>query len=633
MADKIAQIDRGSMRRVLGVFDLFAIGYGDLGSSIFYALGITALYALGATPIALMIAGGVFVCTALSYAEMSSILPEAGGSASFTRRNFNDLISFIAGWGLMLDYIVTIAISAYSISPYLAVFFPALKILWVKIGVTIGFITFLMGLNFFGARHSTRMSLVLTLLTIITQVVIIAIGLSTVVDFSLFFEHLKIGTTNATYSPSWIDFAKGVGMAMVAYTGIESVAQLGSEAKTPAKTVPRAIMLAMVTLILMYLGMSIVALSAMTPQELSTTYLENPVEGIVSHLPFGGELLSPWVGLLAAILLFVAANAGLMGASRLAFNLGEFFQLPHFFYKLHPRFKSPYVALIFFAVLASTIVLISRGSLDFMADLYNFGAMIAFFSAHMSLLRMRVKEPNMERPFKIPFNIWIKGYEFPITAIIGAIATFTVFVSIVITKPDGRYLGMIWLSLGILMYLFLRKKYALNPIGSVKLEKVQLGDYKDLDVKKVLVLCQADPSAQATQVGIMAAKATGATMDLIYVIEVPFTFSLQSKLAFQEARASAILDFAQAIAVEKGIKPNTFLVRSRSFEDAIVNQIEEGGYDLLIISVPKNLDYSESVSRVINPTIVMKQTKCRVWVIESETTFLLKPSDFEVVEK
>ncbi len=624
MDEKIAQVNRGTMHRNLGVMDLFAVGYGDLGSSIFYALGITALYALGATPIALMIAGFVFVCTALSYAEMSSMLPTSGGSASFARHNFNDLVSFVAGWGLMLDYIVTIAISAFSISPYLRIFFPVLEDIWVTLLVTVGLIFFLMMVNFFGARHSTRMSIILTSLTVVTQLVIIAIGLS-IVDISVFWEHLKINGSDVLYSPSWGNFARGVGMAMVAYTGIESIAQLGDEAKTPAKTLPRAMLLAMGTLLLMYLGLSIVALSAMTPQVLSTTYLQNPVAGIVVALPFGGAFLAPWVGLLAAILLFVAANAGLMGASRLAFNLGEYFQLPQFFYRLHPKFKSPYVALIFFAVLASAIVLASRGSLDFMADLYNFGAMIAFFSAHMSLLRMRVKEPNLARPFKVPFNIWIKGYEFPITSIIGALATAFVFISIVITKPDGRYLGILWLGLGLIMYYFLRKKYALNPTGSVKLEKVELGNYTNMNFKKILVLCQGDPNVEATQVGVMAAQVMGSTLDLLYVIEVPFTYSLDSKLAFQEARANKILDFAQAIAVEHGIKPQLFLVRSRSFEDAIVEKIEEGGYDLLVIAVPKNMDYSESVSRVINPSIVMRQTKCRVWVIESETTFLLTP--------
>ncbi len=505
MDEKIAQVNRGTMHRNLGVMDLFAVGYGDLGSSIFYALGITALYALGATPIALMIAGFVFVCTALSYAEMSSMLPTSGGSASFARHNFNDLVSFVAGWGLMLDYIVTIAISAFSISPYLRIFFPVLEDIWVTLLVTVGLIFFLMMVNFFGARHSTRMSIILTSLTVVTQLVIIAIGLS-IVDISVFWEHLKINGSDVLYSPSWGNFARGVGMAMVAYTGIESIAQLGDEAKTPAKTLPRAMLLAMGTLLLMYLGLSIVALSAMTPQVLSTTYLQNPVAGIVVALPFGGAFLAPWVGLLAAILLFVAANAGLMGASRLAFNLGEYFQLPQFFYRLHPKFKSPYVALIFFAVLASAIVLASRGSLDFMADLYNFGAMIAFFSAHMSLLRMRVKEPNLARPFKVPFNIWIKGYEFPITSIIGALATAFVFISIVITKPDGRYLGILWLGLGLIMYYFLRKKYALNPTGSVKLEKVELGNYTNMNFKKILVLCQGDPNVEATQVGVMAAQ-------------------------------------------------------------------------------------------------------------------------------
>jgi APA family basic amino acid/polyamine antiporter len=520
---------------------------------------------------------------------------------------------------------VTISISAYSISPYLAVFFPVLKIVPVKLGVTVFFISFLMFINFFGARHSTKMSLVLSLLAIITQVVIIAIGLTTVVDFSVFWKNLAIGGANTEYSPSWFEFGKGVGMAMVAYTGIESMAQLGSEAKKPEKTVPRAILIAMVTLLLMYIGLSMVALSDMTPQQLSGQYLEDPIAGIVKNLPFGTEIIAPWVGLLAAVLLFVAANAGLLGASRLAFNLGEFFQLPKFFYTLHPRFKSPYVALFFFGFCASLIVIISEGRLDFMADLYNFGAMIAFFSAHVALLKMRHKEPNLDRPFKIPLNITIRQKKYPITAIIGAIATLSVLIGIIMSKPDGRYLGMLWLTIGVLMYTFLRRKYSLDITGTVKLEKVQLRGFKEMEIKKILVLCTLDPNSEATQVGLMAAQATGAKMDLLYVIEVPFAFSLQSKLAFKEAKANASLDFAQALAVEKGMKPDTFLVRSRSYEDAIVNKIEEGGYDLLILAVPKNLDYSESVARVINPAVVMKWTKCRVWVIEADTTFLLMP--------
>ena len=116
---RVTVLDRGNLHRVLGTPQLFSIGFGDVGSSIYYALGVTTLYALGAVPLALALAGIVFFCTVLTYTELSTAMPESGGSCSFARHAFNDLVSFIAGWALLLDYIVTIAISAYSIGPYL----------------------------------------------------------------------------------------------------------------------------------------------------------------------------------------------------------------------------------------------------------------------------------------------------------------------------------------------------------------------------------------------------------------------------------------------------------------------------------------------------------------------------------
>ncbi|HEY5259943.1 MAG TPA: APC family permease, partial [Rhabdochlamydiaceae bacterium] len=296
---KISRLDRGSMKRVLGLSDLFAIGYGDLGSSIYYALGITALFALGATPIALAAAGLVFICTALTYAEMSALFHESGGSASFSRHAFNDLISFIAGWGLLLDYIVTIAISAFAVGPYLAYFFPELKEVSVQIGFTIGLIGILFFLNMWGTKHSTRLSFALVGFTLVTQLVIIFIGAGWLFNLSAIIDQIRYN------SPSWPEFFKGLAMAMVAYTGIESIAQLAAEAKKPTKNVPRAILIAMFVLVFMYLGLSVVALSAMSPKVLSTTYLQDPVAGIVAALPFGGSILGPWLGLLAAVLLFV----------------------------------------------------------------------------------------------------------------------------------------------------------------------------------------------------------------------------------------------------------------------------------------------------------------------------------------
>ena len=105
---------------------LFATAYGNVGSSIYYALGLVAAHALGLTPLVFIFAGGLFALTAKTYAEGASMFPEAGGSSSFARHAFNEVVSFFAGWGLTLDYIITVAISAFFVPHYLGAFFPAL---------------------------------------------------------------------------------------------------------------------------------------------------------------------------------------------------------------------------------------------------------------------------------------------------------------------------------------------------------------------------------------------------------------------------------------------------------------------------------------------------------------------------
>jgi basic amino acid/polyamine antiporter, APA family len=124
----VARLSEHGLRRTVGVPGLFATAYGNVGSSIYYALGLVAAHALGLTPVVFMLAGGLFVLTAKTYAEGASMFPEAGGSSSFARHAFNEVASFVAGWALTLDYIITIAISAFFVPHYLAVFWPALNI-------------------------------------------------------------------------------------------------------------------------------------------------------------------------------------------------------------------------------------------------------------------------------------------------------------------------------------------------------------------------------------------------------------------------------------------------------------------------------------------------------------------------
>ena len=474
----IVQIDKEGLMRVLRTRDLFALGFSDVGSSIYYALG--------ATPLALALAGIAFFCTTLTYAEMASALPEAGGSASFARHAFNDLVSFIAGWALLLDYIVTIAISAFTVGPYLAYFFPPLKLAFANIPFSLMVLGVLLTLNIIGIKESTRISLLLCLFAIATQLTIIVIGALFLLNLPYLAHHMRIGVLGMDWSPTWPQFWKGVSMAMVAYIGIESIAQLGGEARRPGRTVPRAMLLTMATLFVMYFGISTIALSAIHPKILSTQYLADPLAGIAAALPVGSRFLAPWVGILGATILFVAANAGLIGASRMTFAMGEYYQVPRVFYRLHPKFRTPYVSLSMFAGLAALVILVAK-RLTFIADLYNFGAMLAFSLAHLSLLGLRVRQPNLERPFKIPFNIRFGRSKLPISAIIGLLSTIAVWIDVVISKPAGRNLGFVWMGVGLICYLAYRKKQRISATAHVEIERVKIPEFELLKTRKILV--------------------------------------------------------------------------------------------------------------------------------------------------
>ncbi len=610
----ITQLDKGALKRVLGVFDLFAIGYGDLGSSIYYALGVTAFFALGATPLAFLLAGFVFICTALSYAEMSAAFHDSGGSASYARRAFNDWISFTAGWGLLLDYIVTIAISAFTIGPYLTYFVPELQDVSVQILFTVGVILALLVLNIWGSKESTRTSFFLMIFTVVTQVIIIIVGLCSIQDLTKFFSQITINRPGVEFSPSWDEFFKGTAMAMVAYTGIESIAQLGSETRSPGRAMPRAIMLTTIVLIIMYFGLTYIGFSLISPYQFGHQYEAQPVAAIVEHLPWGSAFLTPWVGILAAITLFVAANAGLIGASRLSFNMGENYQLPRFLYKLHPKFRTPYTALAFFALLACTIVALSRGRMSFLADLYNFGAQIAFFSTQISLILLRIKQPELKRPFKVPFNIRIKGKEIPIPAVLGAISSLAVWLLIIVTKPEGRYLGFTWMGLGLLMYFMYRKKRQMTATGQLKIQKIKIPAYQPLKIKQILLPIRSANQMEAMQMACEMAKLHGAGILAVHIIEVPFSLPLETSLPHRVMLAEQVLKTVEAIAREEEIHITLEVLRARNTAEAIMDLAKQRHIDLIVLESAMESD--QGLGRIISE--VLPRSPCRVWVLNDK---------------
>lgn len=622
----IFQLERKALQRVLKAKDLFAIGYGDLGSSIYYALGLTALFSLGATPISLLLAGCVFVFTALTYAELSALYPESGGTASFTRYAFNDSVSFLAGWGLLFDYIITIAISAFAIAPYLKIFIPYFQpssehhLLWRMI-FTMGVIFFLYLMNVRGIKHSTKLSFVLTAITLVTQLVIVLISLFFVFHLPSFIAHLRINGGDSIWSPTWPQFLEGTAMAMVAYTGIESIAQLGAETKKPGQTIPRAIFGVIFILLLSYLTISMSALSVVSPQELGTTYVDDPIAGIVTHLPFGTSVLAPWIGLMAAVLLFVAANAGLIGSSRLSFFMSEHYQLPRFLFFLHPTYRTPYVTLGVFATFAIAIVVASQGQMLFLANLYNFGAMIAFFFAHLSLIVLRIKKPNLPRPFRVPLNLKIRGKDIPIPAVFGCLSALGIWILILVTKAEGRYFGLAWLTLGLILYFAYRKKKHIAPFTQLNIQNIHIADYSRMRLKNILIPTRGGAFTENVQIGCEFAKLYKAKITALHVIEVSSTLPLDGYFPDKLAIAKNALCRAEAIAREFDVEINLKLIRTRNIEEAIFELIRKEGYDLLVIG-------AQNDKGDLGPTVekILKECPIRIWICK-------KPSLSNVMRK
>src|SRR4030042_995121 len=283
---RILRIKPFRLKRVLGVPALFSAGYGDVGSSIYYALGIVAIVALGATPIALGIAGIIYIFNALTYAEGGAAIPEAGGSASFARHGINDLVGFIAGWALMLSYIVTMAISAYTIPPYLAYFWPVLNDPQMDTLVSIGIILFLMAVNILGVRESSRLNIIFIVLDIGTQICLIVFGgiLILAVHPAMVTEHM-FGAGNW---PAPQNLVYGIAIAALCFTGVETVSQLAEETRNPKERIPRAYILMIVVVLVLFAGISLVALASMTPQTLGDPvngWARDPVAGIAANLP------------------------------------------------------------------------------------------------------------------------------------------------------------------------------------------------------------------------------------------------------------------------------------------------------------------------------------------------------------
>jgi APA family basic amino acid/polyamine antiporter len=474
-------VRRGAkLPRTLGASALFAACYGNVGSSIYYALGVTAAFALGLTPLALILAGFIFVTTALNYAEGTAALPHAGGSSSFARRAFNEPLGFIVGWVQLLNYTATVSISAYFAISYLGIFG---KYFWLfqrmtdpetpiwHVGGTVVLIAILIVINIIGIQESSALNLVLAFADLLTQVVLVILGLILLLNW----QNIVANLSHLGIAPTWGNFLASVSIAMVTYTGIETISNLSEEAKNPGRNVPRAtiaviIAVLFVSAFLPTIGVSVFPVHLVDGHwvtDLGTIYKDDPVAGIVNvgfnktsaDLAYWAGI---WVGVLAFTILVIATNAGLIGISRLSYSLGGAHLLPNRFATLHPKFKTPYVSIIVFGIAAAILVLpgMFTGSavIDLMSAVYSLAATFAFCSAHLSVMRLRYIEPDLYRPYRMPGNIPFGREQIPVLSLVGALAIGTVFSQLVFQNISNSTLVFFgWLALGTLTFIVYRR--------------------------------------------------------------------------------------------------------------------------------------------------------------------------------
>jgi APA family basic amino acid/polyamine antiporter len=619
----MARIETHGLRRSVGVGGLFATAYGNVGSSIYYALGLVAAYAAGLTPIVFLLAGGLFALTAKTYAEGASMIPEAGGSSSFARHAFNELVSFFAGWALSLDYILTIAISAFFVPHYLGAFWPALT---HGPGDVIGglvVIVVLAWLNIRGIGESAKLNFFLAIADLLTQVAIIIFGAFLVLDPALLVHQVHLGTV-----PTWGHLIFALSLAMLAYTGIETVSNMAEEARDPGRDVPKAVNLILIAVLGVYAGMTVVALSALPvighgsgahtllglgpPQG----YQNDPVLGIIDHLGLAtpvAHVLRYYVGILAATILFIATNAGLIGISRLSWSLAEHRQLPSVFSRLHARYRTPWFTIVVFSVFAG--ILLIPGRTDILGNLYSFGAMLSFTTAHVAVVALRIKEPDRERPYRMPWNVRIRGREVPLTAVIGGVGTFVVWISVLVLHTEARTVGVPWMILGMTGYVIYRRRQGLDLRSHHKIARRERpAFFVELEYRSAIVpIFGTDVDARALR---SAAKLVGdgALVEAVYVLRVPSQLSLDQGLEEEERLGLSVLESAKVRGRQAGLKVQTRLVRTRNPGAAIVEEAERSGAEIIYLGTV----HAPASERALGPTAsyLLAHRPCRV-VIET----------------
>jgi APA family basic amino acid/polyamine antiporter len=598
-------------QRVLDAPALFSVAYGEIASSLYFALGIVAAYALGFTPLVLLFGGVFFLIVSLSYAEGTAAIPETGGAATFVRRAFNDVFGFLTGWALFLDYLIVIALSTLFLPHYLgtALGLDSLRESPWDAVTAVCVIAAIAGVRLVRRSQLHAGGIVVAGLDLATQLLLVILGLSLLYSPDLLTQGTSLGS-----SPAWSDIAFALPLAMLAYTGLETVANLAEETREPGRTLPRSLFSAIGLVVVLTVLIAVVGLSAFPVENghtaLGEEWLKAPLAGIVdalqSSLPgWLGDVLRVYVGLTGALVLFAAATTSISGFTRLAYSLGEHSQLPRSFGRLNRRTLVSPQAILAAAGISMALVVgtaLTGDDIAFLASLYSFGVLLAFAAAQLAVIRLRYTEPNLVRPFRAPLA----------APLIGAPLAIAVWIVSMVTHPGARYAGPIWLAAGLVVYLLVRRNARQGVFAGVdRIEELPPG----ADFHRVLVPMKLGPiGEEMVATAVALAKERDASVHALFVILVPLDQPLDAPMLDKEEQAAASLAEAALLGDENEVRIEPVTVRARSIGKAIVDQATERAADLIVLgSAPR----WRRQSAFFSPTVdyVLRNAPCEVLVV------------------
>jgi APA family basic amino acid/polyamine antiporter len=606
------------LERVLGTSALFSTAYGNVGSTVYYALGLVAVFALGMTPLVFVVAGVIFVCTAATYTEATTMYPEAGGSSSFARRAFNEFWSFFAAWGQMLNYIITVAISAFYLPHYLGVFWEPLRSSPADILAGMVVIVLLSALNVVGIKEAAGVNIVLALVDLVTQLVLVVVGVVLVLSPETLVENIDFGTY-----PTVPDFLIAIPIGMIAFTGIETISNMAEEARDYGSTIPKAMRFVVLAVIAVYAFLPSVALSAMPVENGRTLlglteeeggYAGDPVLGVVKNMDLGAlqGAAEIYVGVLAATILFIATNAGIIGVSRLTYSMGQHRQLPERVRALHPRFGTPYIAITVFGLVACLTLL--PGQEEFLGTIYAFGAMLSFTIAHLAVIALRLKEPDKERPYSGPGSLRLGGRELPLFAVVGGVGTFLSWVAVTALNIETLLAGTVWMVIGLTTYVLYRRHQGLSLTETHKIVLPKPAVEHEVEYESILVAFEDanySPEAVVTAVRLAARRRRG--IHVLVTITVPPNVPIDAQMPELESRAATAIDSAR-VRGGRRVTGHWEKVRPGQTGRRIVEEAKDMRARAIVMSLPPRRTGSSLFGRTLET--VLGERPCRV-IIDS----------------